>query len=453
MNQHFGELRSLLQSSLPAQVIWSSTCALLAEFSPEELDHIVLPYASAHLAKLPARVRTVPLEWLERLLRSQPLPALSLAAHLDTAGRRMRLENIGAEVIARTPHLTGLRLLTLRAQLLREEGLGMLLEAPFMEHLTEVTLDENPLGDRGAALLANSAPWPSLRALSLRGTGMAKPGLARLLDSSLMLTLRELDVSSNDFGWGTGSVLSARAGKLHHLSTLKLQRCGIPPVDAATLGFAISANHAIQSIDLSENGFGDVAVAATLSLLTRPLHALTLSKNGVSTQAIAQLAAREHPLTALTLSERELCALAPLSQVPGLRALHLSQGLGEGAGSGMFEQGFEALESLALRSSPLDVQLVQELVESDTWGRLHALDMSAAALTPRHIRALCSSTAPALTSLVLDFNGLGEEAAMMLARAAHAFPRLADLSLRYNHIEAPGQDALRAAYPGASVLF
>lgn len=442
MSATFGDLRSLLQSShlLPEEQ-WRQLCDIVEQFAGEELEEVILPYCLAHLERIPLETRRVPLRWLERLLRSEALPFLTIAAVLDTEARSMRLENIGAEVLAKTPHLDHLRVLTLRRQLIHSTGLEHLLGAYWMEDLEQLHLDENLLGDSGIAMLAASAPWPSLDTLSLRATGIARSSVDRLFDSSLMLRLKRLDLSRNDIGWGIGAALRPRLPKARHLEYLALNRCGLVRHDAKLLGEAILDAPSLRHVEVGENALGDLALAEMFEAMRgSTLERISLERNGIDTAAIQTLAGLPS-LREVSLAELSLPNLAPLTRHPNLRRLDVAQSLGSDVLSSCFHTVGTRLTHLRLASDALPLEVMLELVTSPLVDTLTHLTLDAAQLQRAHIKLLCTTSWRNLEHLSLRLNQLGDDEVDMIARA-RGFETLTSIDLTHNVFGAASARAL-----------
>lgn|GEM_PF-5995378 len=445
MSATFGDLRSILQSSERSpNERWALLTELIEQFAGDELDEVILPYCLSHLERIPLEVRRVPLRWLERILRSEPLPFLPIAAVLDTEGRGMRLENIGAEVIGKTPHLDNLRVLALRRQLIHPSGLAHLLAADWMENLERLHLDENLLGDGGIQDLASSAPWPSLKTLSVRACGIARGGVARLFDSSLMLHLEDLDLSRNELGWGIGATMGARLPRSRRLKRLVLKRSGLVSYDAKSLGATIAQAPALEQLEIGENALGDEALADMLTAMRGGgVTHLSLEQNGVGPASIRALAGLSS-LTHISLSEGRLPRLSPLTRHPSLAALSVSKDLGSEALAGCFHTAGANLTHLSMTNGMLDMDVLLELATSPLVETLTHLKLDAANLQPAHIEVICNTSWHRLEHLSLRLNNLGDEEVRMLA-GARGLPKLTSIDLTHNIFDAASASALADA--------
>lgn len=442
MSATFGDLRSILQSSerSPAER-WARLTELIETFHGDELEEVILPYCLSHLERIPLEVRRVPLRWLELILRSRELPFLPIVAVLDTEGRNMRLENIGAEVIAKTPHLDNLRVLALRRQLIHPSGLEHLLAAPWMENLERLHLDENLLGDSGIQSLATSAPWPSLKVLSVRACGIARGGVARLFDSSLMLHLEDLDLSRNELGWGIGATMGARLPRARRLERLALRRGGLVSYDAKSLGATIAQAPALETLEIGENALGDEALADMIAAMNEgSIARLSLEQNGVGAASIRALAGVPS-LRHVTLAENQLPRIAPLTRHPRLTSLSISKDLGSEALAGCFHTAGANLTHLNLANGVLDMDVLLELATSPLVETLTHLSLDAASLQPAHIDVLCNTTWRNLEHLSLRLNNLGDEEVRMIA-SARGLRKLSSIDLTHNIFDAASARAL-----------
>ena len=406
----FGEVRSLLQRPRDPAQLWPQLCELLVEVDlDEQLRGQVGSYARAHALAWPARDRPLPLPWLERILRGQPTPQARLAGWLDTSPRGMRLEDIGAEVLASSQDLEGLRIAHLRHQLVHLEGLGSILAAPWLEGLVELALDGNLLGDRGARAITRRAPLPRLDRLSLRAVGMARGGLLRLLDSSLMLRLRALDVARNDLGWRCAPAIAARGARCVRLQTLGLRRTGLGPEDAGPLGDLLARAPALTSLDLDENRLGAQALITMLERAQRsPLHALSLRETLVGPTLTARLPELAPDLRELCLGEREIepGVLAGLAGLTRLESVSIRRGVRSVALAELAELELPALRSLELRSGELSREALERLTRAPWMPQLTHLALENLGLGAAHIEALAQAPWHANARLELRMNAL-----------------------------------------------
>ena len=133
------------------------------------------------------------LQWIRRLsfidYYSSPLEAadaawLARSPHLTRLRQltlfRNNIGDAGASALAEAPWLSNLKALDLTENGLSSFGARCLAEAPVPVRLRLLSLSMNTLGDEGAAFLSQ-APWLSrLEALSLQRTGVTSEGVSAL---------------------------------------------------------------------------------------------------------------------------------------------------------------------------------------------------------------------------------------------------------------------------------
>lgn len=124
------------------------------------------------------------------------LPSLDKATELDLSGNPLRED--GAEVLARSSSIKGLRVLRLgRCKLgyVGAKALSALLELP---ELRELHLESNDLGDTGAAAMAYSDKLGQLEVLNLRQNGISDQGAKRFLEPNSLGARTRLELGGND---------------------------------------------------------------------------------------------------------------------------------------------------------------------------------------------------------------------------------------------------------------
>ena len=160
----FGELRSQLHQP-PGTVRFVRICRVLGRMwakNPGRVDQEILPYALEVMADWPDEHRVYPRFWNELWLAPaapEPFSPLELIARMELDHEPLTLEQF--ERLARAP-LHQLRWLDLTDTQLGEAGARALAGAD-RPRLEELRVADNPLGDRGLALLLGSAGAPRLR--------------------------------------------------------------------------------------------------------------------------------------------------------------------------------------------------------------------------------------------------------------------------------------------------
>lgn len=130
---------------------------------------------------------------------------MTLLASSTALARLTRLSLAGIPWIGNVPGvfssrpLFRLRHLDLSACRIGLAQLPILLESPWLNGVQSLVLDDNPIGDRGAALLANHPGAGHLQELSLARCGLGDDGLLALVNSSTMADMRHVDLRGQEF--------------------------------------------------------------------------------------------------------------------------------------------------------------------------------------------------------------------------------------------------------------
>ncbi len=195
------------------------------------------------------------------------------------------LDEKGARLLARSPHLSRLRVLdlglcaigpagmkalagaatlarlttlVLNGNAIRPAGAQALANAPHLAGLAFVELGYNFLGDRGAAALAGSPHLGQLRELCLWDNGLTARGVRTLVEAPWRLSV--LSLSRNPIG-DEGAESLAGSANLAGLTTLLLEGANLTEAGARALaGSPHLAN--VTRLDLEDNAIGDAGACA-----------------------------------------------------------------------------------------------------------------------------------------------------------------------------------------------
>lgn len=326
-----GELESL---SLP-----DGAELLLASGKLNKLLHLEL-YGGAEAARLldrrfPPSVRRLTVCDLENQGGAAFLaasPALGQVRDLELTGSENGAD--AAVALAENPHLGKLERLAMRgaSPWIGTEGFHALGHAAFLENLTDLELDFNPVGDAGWEALAT---WPlhRLRRLSLNHTTGGDSGLAALAASPYLRHIEELFLGSNRVG-PIGLSALANAPWLSGLRILDLE---MNPVEdpAPLVGSASSANLTFLSA-------GEVYAHGLMAIAASPylgqLEYLGVGCHGLDPGCIAALgrSAAGASLTGLLLaySFDDRCARA-MADSPGFSRLRSLRPFGDLTADGL----------------------------------------------------------------------------------------------------------------------
>lgn len=147
--------------------------------------------------------------------------------------RGQQIGDDGAAVLARSPSLSGLKVLRLGENALDVRGVAELLSSPHLTVLEELDLSDNPPGSEWVRAFATAGPRP-LRKLVLENNELDARAVAVLAAAPALAGLRELALDRNPIG-DRGAVALARSTMLSGLRKLRLTWCGITDKGAAAL--------------------------------------------------------------------------------------------------------------------------------------------------------------------------------------------------------------------------
>jgi uncharacterized protein (TIGR02996 family) len=137
---------------------------------------------------------------------------------------------LGAEALARSPHLQRLEALDLVSNDLDDTAVRWLVGRPGLPELVELKLADNRVGDRGVEILVGSALLPRMLArspaLDLSRNDVTATGLQTLLACPRLVPLISLNLSGNAIG-DVGLIALTVADWLPNLRELSLNASGI----------------------------------------------------------------------------------------------------------------------------------------------------------------------------------------------------------------------------------
>lgn len=142
------------------------------------------------------------------------------------------------------------------------------------ESLRELSLADNPLGDDGARLLCESLLEPGcrLQSLWLRScnlTAACCPHLGAVLARNQHL--QELQLTRNPLGdAGVQQLCQALSQPDARLSDLRLVDCELTDSGCDSLAALLLASRSLRKLDLSNNGLGDPGVLKLVASVARP---------------------------------------------------------------------------------------------------------------------------------------------------------------------------------------
>jgi len=290
----------------------------------EALDHVAAVVEAAPLLRSWTATSLQPLRDVESLAVLFAVPAF---AQLDTLHVGLPVGNSLAFAVAESPHLHGLRSLTVEGSELPfdladpdsvpldAEGVRALSQAPTLSNLRSLGLAQDEVDavavealadarfalerftlrslafdDEAALVLATRPEFGSLRHLELRFSSMTARGAAALAGSSSLERLESLDLEACRFGTRGGPAFF-RALRLPALHTLRLKGAEMGDEGVRAL-LAHPVARSLRTLDLGINrlsagGLLDLARAPSLSGLER----LLLNDDSIDEDTVAAFAA------------------------------------------------------------------------------------------------------------------------------------------------------------------
>lgn len=247
------------------------------------------------------------------------LPALArvreitLSGVLGSYGRRTPIPHALFEAVVRSPHLTGLRQLTLQENCLDHRTAVLLAEASWLPAIEELIVDSNelPLDVLAPRLPAVSrlvlskcripesgahdmaASMHALRDIYMPENHIRGSGLAALAQSPSFARISRLDVSHNGIE-DDGAVAIAESPHATGLRSLVLAGNSIGPEGTAALANSPYLS-ALAHLDLRDNLVGHAGLDALVASTRLPaLQRLGISRNGLGTGVYEQYESDEY---------------------------------------------------------------------------------------------------------------------------------------------------------------
>jgi Ran GTPase-activating protein (RanGAP) involved in mRNA processing and transport len=213
-------------------------------------------------------------------------PGLARVRSLTLSGNDGGRDGLGA--LLRSPHVTALKELKVRANELNGQDMHEFAGAQPRLRLDVLNLGENLLRDRGATNLAKASCLTELKVLVLDRCEVGLFGARGLAEAPFLGGLRRLKVNHNSFGWqGLQALLEKQPQMLH---TLEMVNNDLGDEAVVRLADAPASN-TLQEVDLRMNSLTDRA-AETLatSQHLQNLCVLQLDPSQISKWAAAALA-------------------------------------------------------------------------------------------------------------------------------------------------------------------
>ena len=350
-------LRQLLHGA-PSARAWESVLSVLRTWPDDRDVEIGVDYALGHLDAWPDTLRVAEPDQVRAALRGDPPVIWPLVRVVTTLAGRAGLE--GVEALAQSPHMRHVARLSLQSYGLDDDAAELLAASPHLTGLTHLNLSRNRVTAAGLRrLIGPASRLPERLTLDLRHNALDLPSLGDLPDPaprvvvvaaathprpntladlrqalSVPLTreLRVLSVGGSHFGDDLLDHL-LDAPHLDHLRMLDLEQCALGERRFDTAIVALLDRFTLTALNLRDNLLTSNALRhLTATPRVRSLHTLDLSGNPLGDEGLRPLLANPH-LTGLRTLRLGDCWLTPdaarqlaaADQLAGLQYLDLSQ--------------------------------------------------------------------------------------------------------------------------------
>ncbi|MBN9118910.1 MAG: TIGR02996 domain-containing protein [Planctomycetes bacterium] len=173
--------------------------------------------------------------------------------------------------------------------IVRSPGMESLAEWEGLARVRSLTLSGNEFGAAGLRTLLRSPHVTGLKQLSVRGGRLNGGAMGAFRDARPELQLDALDVGENVLG-ASGADYLAGARCLSELKTLRLDRCEIPAAAARLMAKQAPFIDTLRVLDVGHNHFGTIALSGLLGRKPPALHTLRLRDNDLFDKGAALLA-------------------------------------------------------------------------------------------------------------------------------------------------------------------
>ncbi len=162
-----------------------------------------------------------------------------------------------ARAVAESPHLAGLKRLSLGRNDFEDDSAEHLATSPYLANLEELDLTDNFLGETGARSLAASSYLGNVRYLELRNNRLGPTGAEAIAGSERLTSLHRLGLASNEIGVARLHSLSRAHDLLRvpilDLSANSLNAAGLHVILTRSSPMTEANSVRVVKLDLSQN--------------------------------------------------------------------------------------------------------------------------------------------------------------------------------------------------------
>ncbi|MBY0231466.1 MAG: hypothetical protein K2W96_19450 [Gemmataceae bacterium] len=213
-------------------------------------------------------------------------PKAAASAVLATVpALRLALADKALAAVLASPHLGGLRSLSLKHNRMGEEGARIVAQAP-LRGLRALVLSDNDFGDRGMAHLLASPCLGNVETLDLAKTAL-RNGVADLARSPAFPRLCVLDLGRNSVG-RDGAKALAVAAFADRLRVLRLESCGLTDQAVGLLAGSEGLRN-LRELHLGGNALTDASAASLAEAPWPRLERVDLAKTKCTAKAVGLL--------------------------------------------------------------------------------------------------------------------------------------------------------------------
>lgn len=313
MSDPFGEARGLLAEGPDA---WGRLRNLIhGLWEAEALPEGLVAYCVQGVSVWPDDVvRALHMSWLRLLYEGRVPAVLALCNELELCQRAVGDGHLA--MLARSPHVQGLRKLVVARSTLGERGARALAESPYLTHLRRLHLRSDAFDERTAHALAPLVA--RLEALGVEHSALDEACVRALLAGPMRL--RELSLRGNLLGEAGARALFANP-HLSRLQTLDVGLCHLETLDGlagAAFTETLASLNVGYNLELED-------LHGLINARLPSLRALTLREIGASRsmwEGLYEVPWRDQ-LEALDLGNNERVSVMRLAFSPGLLRLNL----------------------------------------------------------------------------------------------------------------------------------